>query len=261
MLGGAVEGAEKLLDPDRMLYDVIRQMSEENQYAQVIKARSKSGEDSAAVTALKTQQSEEFLLGLMYLAGQILEAFDSGESGNAKDVEDVNAEMNAGQKQRAGLINEIFTRFLFPMVFGEDGSASSQSTMRECIEQKMKKRSAGSQQSRKGQTDVAYKVLLGLVKRDLKLMDYFMKSCLQPVVEKIQRSDTWTYQPPTQSAIKSDYVGLRNPGCLCYMNSMNQQFFMVPPLRYNLLTVDDGKEEDLKPYKNDQVDDNVLHQY
>lgn len=44
------------------------------------------------------------------------------------------------------------------------------------------------------------------------------------------------------------------------MNSMLQQFFMIPPLRYNLLSTDDNAEEDIKLYKNDYIDDNVLHQ-
>lgn len=93
--------------------------------------------------------------------------------------------MSAQQKQRSHLINEIFTRYLFPMVFGEDGSTNNTLTIREVIDAKMRKRSQGSAQSRKSQASVAYKVLLGLVKRDLKLMNYFMKECLQPVVDKI----------------------------------------------------------------------------
>ena len=44
------------------------------------------------------------------------------------------------------------------------------------------------------------------------------------------------------------------------MNSMMQQFFMIPTLRYNLLCVDDGKEVDEKPYKGKMVDDNMFHQ-
>jgi hypothetical protein len=44
------------------------------------------------------------------------------------------------------------------------------------------------------------------------------------------------------------------------MNSMMQQFFMVPPFRYNLMCVDDEIEPNLQAYKNEQVDDNMLHQ-
>lgn len=55
-------------------------------------------------------------------------------------------------------------------------------------------------------------------------------------------------------------MGLVNLGCICYMNSMIQQFFMIPAFRYNLLCVDDGKEQNLQEYKNYVVDDNMFHQ-
>ena len=39
-----------------------------------------------------------------------------------------------------------------------------------------------------------------------------------------------------------------------------QQFFMIPAFRYNILSVDDNDPEDLVEYKNNKIDDNVLHQ-
>jgi len=54
------------------------------------------------------------------------------------------------------------------------------------------------------------------------------------------------------------HVGLRNLGCICYMNSMLQQFFMVSSFRKAILQVDDKIPSDFNnPY---QVDDNVFHQ-
>jgi ubiquitin carboxyl-terminal hydrolase 34 len=54
------------------------------------------------------------------------------------------------------------------------------------------------------------------------------------------------------------YVGLRNPSCICYMNAILQQFFMIPALRYNLLRINDTKEPNLdNTYK---LDDNPFHQ-
>lgn len=44
------------------------------------------------------------------------------------------------------------------------------------------------------------------------------------------------------------------------MNSVLQQFFMVPGLRYNLLCVDDDLPENGQDYKGETVDDNLLHQ-
>ena len=45
------------------------------------------------------------------------------------------------------------------------------------------------------------------------------------------------------------YVGLKNLGAVCYMNSMLQLFYNVPQFRYMLLAANDKQPEDLKPYK------------
>jgi ubiquitin C-terminal hydrolase len=65
----------------------------------------------------------------------------------------------------------------------------------------------------------------------------------------IKKPKTWNYTPPNSSERVQKYVGIRNLGCICYMNSMLQQFFMIPSFRYNLLCVDDGKTEVIKEYK------------
>ena len=44
------------------------------------------------------------------------------------------------------------------------------------------------------------------------------------------------------------------------MNSMIQQFYNVPTLRYCLLAVDDRQPEDIQEHENLSFDDNVLHQ-
>jgi len=56
---------------------------------------------------------------------------------------------------------------------------------------------------------------------------------------------------------KEGYVGLKNLGCICYMNAMLQQFFMVPTLRYLFLQAKDNIPEVVN---SDDVVDNVLYQ-
>ena len=51
------------------------------------------------------------------------------------------------------------------------------------------------------------------------------------------------------------YVGLKNLGCICYMNSIMQQIYMVPTFRYAILQSDDHKEIETNTF-----DDNLLHQ-
>jgi ubiquitin C-terminal hydrolase len=53
-------------------------------------------------------------------------------------------------------------------------------------------------------------------------------------------------------------VGLKNLCCICYMNSMLQQFFMVPSFRFSVLQAEDNLTENRN--NNEKIDDNVLHQ-
>lgn len=55
------------------------------------------------------------------------------------------------------------------------------------------------------------------------------------------------------------YCGLQNLGAVCYMNSMNQQFFNVPTLRYCLMAAQDETEKNLVEFEGEEIDDNVLH--
>ena len=56
---------------------------------------------------------------------------------------------------------------------------------------------------------------------------------------------------------RKEYVGLKNNGNTCYLNTVIQQLYMIPQFRYLIMNIDDNKEK----IKNDFVDDNnVLHQ-
>lgn len=114
--------------------------------------------------------------------------------------------------------------------------------MAQVIESRAEKKSAPPGLESKG---AAYKLLNSLLRRDPQLMDYFLKNCMQPLMAHIERTDGWNYTPPSATERSQEHVGLRNLGCICYMNSMLQQFFMIPALRYNLLCVEDQLQEDL----------------
>ena len=92
-------------------------------------------------------------------------------------------------------------------------------------------------------------------------MQSFLENVLMPMLDSVEKPKGWNFTPPSQDTFErsQDYVGLRNLGCICYMNSMMQQFYMIPALRYNLLCVDDGKPEELEQYKGKVIDDNMFH--
>ena len=58
------------------------------------------------------------------------------------------------------------------------------------------------------------------------------------------------------------YVGLKNIGCICYMNSILQQMYMVVPFRNAIMSADDkkGVKHNSSIYNNNFFDDNLLHQ-
>jgi ubiquitin C-terminal hydrolase len=77
-------------------------------------------------------------------------------------------------------------------------------------------------------------------------MNQFIQAQLKPLMELIKKPTAWKYAPSGGSGDMQKYVGLVNLGAVCYMNSMNQLFFMIPAFRYNLLSVIDGKEPNIQ---------------
>lgn len=56
----------------------------------------------------------------------------------------------------------------------------------------------------------------------------------------------WNYVPSQDMRSPNGYVGIKNLGCICYMNAMLQQFYMTPPFRYGIMMADDGEGENLE---------------
>lgn len=57
-----------------------------------------------------------------------------------------------------------------------------------------------------------------------------------------------------QEKSATGYVGLKNIGCICYMNSIMQQLFMITPFRKAMLEVED------KNAISEPEEENVLYQ-
>ena len=52
------------------------------------------------------------------------------------------------------------------------------------------------------------------------------------------------YMPPVAGRSNAGYVGLKNGGATCYMNSVLQQLFMTPGVAENMLGIDDDEIKD-----------------
>ena len=121
-----------------------------------------------------------------------------------------------------------------------------------------KKEQASSTKSR----EAAFSLLHKLISNTEQTMRVFTDDMLLPMIRAIKNPKKWGFVAPNQrrNDTTQDYRGLVNLGCICYMNSMMQQFFMIPNLRYNLLCVDDGKEDEMVEHKGYKIDDNMFHQ-
>lgn len=107
--------------------------------------------------------------------------------------------------------------------------------------------------------EAAQDLLDTLCARSKALFLEYLEVCLSPLISRVKRREGWRQNTISESKT-GRFVGLRNLGCICYMNSMMQQFYMVPAFRYQMLTADDGLPEDMKEYKGKDIDDNLLHQ-
>lgn len=94
---------------------------------------------------------------------------------------------------------------------------------------------------------------------------------LEKTKNRLEKVTSWNYSPSSDVRSAYGYSGLVNLGNICYMNSMLQQFYMVPQFRYAILEAEDGKPPTNLAYlqgdpavdrtkKGADVDENVLHQ-
>ena len=73
--------------------------------------------------------------------------------------------------------------------------------------------------------------------------------------------NAYSYYQHHSSKKQCDHVGLKNLGCICYMNSTMQQMYMVPTFRRAIMWSDDGKAPNPSSnYRYSCDDDNLLHQ-
>ncbi|XP_052783474.1 probable ubiquitin carboxyl-terminal hydrolase FAF-X isoform X2 [Mya arenaria] len=58
----------------------------------------------------------------------------------------------------------------------------------------------------------------------------------------------WEYLPPVGARPNKGFVGLKNAGATCYMNSVLQQLFMIEPIRAGILAVEGAADDVTEDY-------------
>ncbi|CAD8054531.1 unnamed protein product [Paramecium primaurelia] len=107
---------------------------------------------------------------------------------------------------------------------------------------------------------IVYRIIIKYLKQNfnLDIID------LQTVLKQIRLYEGFEIKLIPKS--NHGFVGIRNLGCICFMNAMMQQFFMTPEFRYCMLRAEDGLEEKIILHKDNQgfeyqIDDNPFHQF
>eukprot|EP01022_Parablepharisma_sp_SALTPOND_P020710 TRINITY_DN384_c0_g1_i1.p1 TRINITY_DN384_c0_g1~~TRINITY_DN384_c0_g1_i1.p1 ORF type:complete len:1619 (-),score=198.46 TRINITY_DN384_c0_g1_i1:10622-15478(-) len=138
------------------------------------------------------------------------------------------------------LVDSIFYQCLFPL-----REASSTLHRYKCK----------TSQSR----SAAFKLIESFFAFDVDSVVYLLRNCIPYLPPEVYEPITWDYSPDKYKRSSSGFVGIRNLGCVCYMISMVQQFFLIPPFRNGLLSVSDNEPPNVAGNPMG-IDDNFLHQ-
>ena len=93
----------------------------------------------------------------------------------------------------------------------------------------------------------AFDLLIEFMGDDREVLQKFIKENMYALVtDHMPTPDKWGQEAFKQSMRYQKFVGLENAGAICYMNSILQQLFMIPSLRYNIIGIErDGAVDDL----------------
>ena len=93
--------------------------------------------------------------------------------------------------------------------------------------------------------------LLAVLSRDclenLNIVLEYLKKFNQDPSWRTNKESDWKIKLYDDEKSSTGYVGIKNLGCICYMNSVNQQLFMIPGFRNDILSIEDpnnGKDKD-----------------
>lgn len=174
----------------------------------------------------ESQVDEAVLEGHLCLAKELLEFLPSSKK----------YELGSDVKNGTNLVKELVEDFIFPasrlmLQLRNTGELSASQTSPVCT----------TPQS----TSAAFDLLRVLCVRcvpNMKLLvtmltDMFYSEKDEPLVE-------WDYLPPVGLRPLKGFVGLKNAGATCYMNSVLQQLYMVESIRVGLLAAE-GAATDL----------------
>jgi len=152
------------------------------------------------------------------------------------------------------LIQKLFNEYLFSTFENEEVGDLDETNADKFSSQGPPK--CKSRESR----SALYKLLGTLTEDSAENLNQLLMNCVIPLTNRVTPSTAWKYLPSLDTRSFHGYSGIKNLGCICYMNAMHQQFFTIPTFRYGILAAADGIEPTCEADKKGEVDENVLHQ-
>lgn len=92
---------------------------------------------------------------------------------------------------------------------------------------------------------------LRIVKMPLTLIAFVCLGC--------EALTEWEYLPPVGPRPSKGFVGLKNAGATCYMNSVIQQLYMIPAIRNGILTIEGTGSDVDDDASGDEKQDNEVN--
>ncbi|XP_035828590.1 LOW QUALITY PROTEIN: ubiquitin carboxyl-terminal hydrolase 24 [Aplysia californica] len=90
----------------------------------------------------------------------------------------------------------------------------------------------------------AHELLAELSNKCLASLQLIGKELLMMHHQLTDNAKEWEYMPPVDGRAACGYVGLKNGGATCYMNSVLQQLYMTPGIPEAVLSVDEDEPEE-----------------
>ena len=165
-----------------------------------------------------------------------------------------NTSMKDFVSTKTNLIKGLLTKILFK-TSSEDLSSKLNADFIDIDKFKMN----NSREQNENIRIVCYDLILSMLKNSLSSFEQFFTLNVMSSKENSSEDNDKRETRISNERKVEGHVGLKNLGCICYMNSTMQQFFMVPSLRYSVLRFSDGVAPNRDPMHNN-VDDNMFHQ-
>jgi len=98
-----------------------------------------------------------------------------------------------------------------------------------------------------------------LIPRNSVVIYLFFCCCFFNAFSGCEPLTEWEYLPPVGPRPTKGFVGLKNAGATCYMNSVIQQLYMIPPIRNGILAIEGtGSDVDDDMSGDEKQDNEVL---